>query len=154
MQACIVFCAFMLIVLSFCYHRNGVTKWQCPCVVYIRSASILFDVYTNHCNIITSYHVPPPYQPIILRLWKVKTTEIAISNTLTVYLLPIHPCALVCSWFDRLCIERGTCHALLIIICWSLLDVLFQSITWYWVSTHHAPVLIYQFCYWGFSTFL
>lgn len=110
-------------------------------------------MYTNHCNIITSYHVPPPYQSIILRMWKVKTTEIAISNTLTVYLLPIHPCALVCSWFDRLCIERGMCRAPLIIICWSLFDMLFQSITWYWVSTHHAPVLIYQFCNWGFSTF-
>lgn len=100
------------------------------------------------------YHLLPCTTAISinhLSLWKVKTTEIAISNTLTVYLLPIHP--LVCSWFDRLCIERGTCRALLIIICWSLLDVLFQSITWYWVSTHHAPVLIYQFCNWGFSTF-
>lgn len=121
------------------------------CCVHWRSASILFDMYTNHCNMIISYHKPPPYQSIILHLWKVKTTEVAISNT--VFLLLIHPGMLVCSWFDRICIEQATCCALLIIICWSLLDMLFQSITLYWVSTQHAPVLIYQFCNWGFSMF-
>lgn len=151
MQACIVFCAFMLIVLSFCYHRNGVTKWQCPCVVYNRGVPVFCLTCTPTIAILsplTMYHRHINQSSYV---WKVKTTEIAISNTLTVYLLPIHP--LVCSWFDRLCIERGTCRALLIIICWSLLDMLFQSITWYWVSTHHAPVLIYQFCNLGFSTF-